>query len=132
MCSMNDRETARTLLQSDCSDRFLVFFSVCPGMYQNSISNSAKTASSHILSISVFANHPVIRRCITPLLKASFNKPEKNKQTGILSFMTRAVYLRILRTVVSDGPPDCCYTAVLVSGRSCKFTRVFLFVPSSS
>jgi hypothetical protein len=66
---MNDRETARGLLQSDYSARFFIFFSGRPSIYQNSISDSARTAS-HILSLSVLTNYPVIRRCITLLLKA--------------------------------------------------------------
>jgi hypothetical protein len=50
---MNDRETARKLLPSDCFDRFLVFFSVRPDMYQNSVSDSAKTAFTYPFQFSI-------------------------------------------------------------------------------
>lgn len=56
----------------------LIFSSAHPGMYQNNISNSATTAS-HILSIWIFTNHPVIRRCMVLLLKASFRRPGEKK-----------------------------------------------------
>jgi hypothetical protein len=129
ICSMNDRETARRLLQSDYSDRFWCF------------------------SQSIQACTEIIFQIRPPLLNISFpfkhsrivlsfdgvwfcywklHLGNQEKKSGILLFTTRALYLRILRTVVSDGPPDCCDTAVLVSGRSCKFTRVFLCVPSLS